>query len=499
MLKGSQLSASVVEQVTADADRAEAAAAQATASQASAILSASAAGIASGRLVCASFAELATLFGYSGSGRARIVAAGDIVQVLGLGYYVAMLSSATGVDYDYTGTGGVKFNDVLAQVTFDRMTLSSGKLPGYVTFMGPNGARVYAEPDDDIDDDIATAFKAFADPYSLRVAKKYRDAGFYYHKTKGSWPGVGMALINSKVGSARWGVAGEAGFSIQDASAIPIRAGWVNHLAQSAYFDIVYWDPGKPITAGQYALVGGNADEEPVGNVYLATTTGTTGNNEPFHTSGSASDGGVTWQFVESLAATSSGYRGYAIIGDQADKPIVSDLIRTEEVVAQFSRSAAVHVGKSIDFMGAANAVLAASITGMSNSDLEIVLRTLTKSAYIRAANGTTSFRFTDNLFSILGGALQLDINTQSGNETLLNCVDTNVVVLSNTAPTLISTVSGRAGQPVLILPTNGNSTLVNTSGATGIVTNTEGNVALSQWQLKLGLFYTANRLMMLA
>lgn len=83
----------------------------AAASAISAANSSSAAGAASGRLEVASFAELASVFGYSSAGGRRMVAAGDLIRVVGLsGTYQVLASGASGAHLDYTGSGGVKLN-----------------------------------------------------------------------------------------------------------------------------------------------------------------------------------------------------------------------------------------------------------------------------------------------------------------------------------------------------------------------------------------------------
>ena len=59
--------------------------------------------------------------------------------------------------------------------------------------------------------------------------------------------------------------------------------------------DIPAWTNGHAYTAG--AMVRNNK------TVYLATTSGTSGGSAPTHTSGTASDGGVTWQYRRGIGA----------------------------------------------------------------------------------------------------------------------------------------------------------------------------------------------------
>lgn len=54
------------------------------------------------------------------------------------------------------------------------------------------------------------------------------------------------------------------------------------------------WEPGKSISSGAFRHYDGN--------LYTATTTGTTGGRPPIHTEGTESDGGVSWQFLHNGA-----------------------------------------------------------------------------------------------------------------------------------------------------------------------------------------------------
>lgn len=114
----------------------------ALASQNSAAASSAAAGAASGRLVVATFAELATTFGYTTAGGRRQVAAGDKLWVLALGRgYEVMAEGATGWHLNYTGSGGVK---LLVEMTG-----------------GSYDARAWGVRCDGVTDDAAAAQAAF--------------------------------------------------------------------------------------------------------------------------------------------------------------------------------------------------------------------------------------------------------------------------------------------------------------------------------------------------
>lgn len=103
-----------------------------------------------------------------------------------------------------------------------------------------------------------------------------------------------------------WGGSGYAGFSIlsnfggiasnnfisgnfaDDDSASPTQ----DYLAKVSGDSYAEWATSQSITSGIYRSY--------LDNLYIATTAGTTGATPPTHTSGTASDGAVTWQWVNS-------------------------------------------------------------------------------------------------------------------------------------------------------------------------------------------------------
>lgn len=100
------LANSTEEQIQSVLDAADAA----DASAMSAALSSAAAGIASGRLEIAAFADMATRFVYATPGAGQeIAAAGDVIVNRENGNaYLVLASGASGAHIDYTGSGGIK-------------------------------------------------------------------------------------------------------------------------------------------------------------------------------------------------------------------------------------------------------------------------------------------------------------------------------------------------------------------------------------------------------
>lgn len=93
----------------------------------------------------------------------------------------------------------------------------------------------------------------------------------------------------------------ESGATFISASAFGAVGGTFGSKKSLRYsvFNGSVWTSGESITTGD---IRGYA-----GKIYEATTTGTTGSTPPTHTSGTASDGGVTWQFNEYAYGTSIG------------------------------------------------------------------------------------------------------------------------------------------------------------------------------------------------
>lgn len=80
------------------------------------------------------------------------------------------------------------------------------------------------------------------------------------------------------------------------------------------------WSQGLQITSGAYIFTDGR--------YYLATTSGTTGSTEPIHTTGSATDGGVTWSY----------YTGaYTKFLADTDEPLINQRILEQGMLERFA------------------------------------------------------------------------------------------------------------------------------------------------------------------
>lgn len=104
----------------------------------------------------------------------------------------------------------------------------------------------------------------------------------------------GRTLITTKSTGHQWGIWPTLEIGFQDGSQLCMRMFYFDTNKTSWYTPMKGgWVTGTSYTTGDYVLANNN--------VYQATTTGTSGATRPSHESSTASDGGVTWSFVEAL------------------------------------------------------------------------------------------------------------------------------------------------------------------------------------------------------
>lgn len=120
---------------------------------------------------------------------------------------------------------------------------------------------------------------------------------------------------NKSTGFSSWLSTEVANYFIRSASfgSVSSRGGIGGTFASRTsdkYNGVTIWAVGQTITAGQQR--GFDA------KIYTATTSGTTGSTPPTHTSSTASDGGVTWEFTDYTYHVTIG-SGHVAYSDQDD------------------------------------------------------------------------------------------------------------------------------------------------------------------------------------
>lgn len=415
-------------------------------------------------------------------------AGGYIYQVVG-----------SGDAADITTAGGVKVVEVDNVSRFDNVEFRRGRVSGYATLKNTASggqARLYVEPNDGASGDVVAAIKVFGDEYTdaLGAHNRYRDVGIYIDKTEGSYPNIGMAVMNAKNGGEFWGLFMEMGLSVSDGGAIPVKAGRINHSAASDYFSAKLWIPGQAVTSGENVLVGTDAASAVKGRIYVATSTGNMGSTKPTHAAGSGSDGVITYDFVEDLSDTSSGFRGYAIIGDKADTPIRGAHILDNDIVGQFTQPAIFKNQVELFFGGASDTSVSAKTYTDFSGDLVVEALEAGKSVFIQAHDGA-QFRVTDSLVEVVGAAIKYETATQTG-ATTLDFLASNIAVVNNLSALTIDDVSGRSGQPVWIQ--NGNNTNTTLENNANIVTGTGANYTMSAAEIVHGLMTTSGKVVLI-
>lgn len=128
------------------------------------------------------------------------------------------------------------------------------------------------------------------------------------------------------------------------------------------------WRTAVNFTTGDYIIWGNR--------MYLAASTGTSGATAPVHTSGTVSDGGVSWTYVK--AAGVANFKATSVLGLNSDLPKFG-LPNTK---TQISREVSVWNGSPIRYLNASNVQQFEQVVDATTSDL--YTRNIVNGEYIR-------------------------------------------------------------------------------------------------------------------
>jgi len=139
--------------------------------------------------------------------------------------------------------------------------------------------------------------------------------------------------------------------------------------------DKAFWYTGRPTTTGDLILV--------FFRVYQAATTGTTGSTKPVHTSGTVSDGGVSWTYIEDLSQNISGnrHRPVTIFGD-VPSSASTPAIGWNNAAVHFGEDVLFYPGAGMDFINSTKRIRNARIEAISTNakGLKFIIDTATGS-----------------------------------------------------------------------------------------------------------------------
>lgn len=208
--------------------------------------------------------------------------------------------------------------------------------------------------------------------------------------------------------------------------------------------DKAFWYAGRPTTSGQYIVVNYN--------VYKATTTGTTGNTKPVHTSGTVSDGGVSWQWIENVApvVTGKNWRPAVIFGATNSFTTVPFNLAS----VHFAERALVYPQQGFDFInGTKNAVLG-SIEALSQT---------TKGLKFIADTATDKYAsISDTRFKLNNVPLIPTILSKPSGDTTFSIATGDVVAFNDAISTNFKRfTNGITGQRIIVNFNTANTTLI--------------------------------------
>lgn len=358
------------------------------------------------------------------------------------------------------------------------VSLAKGYFLGHVQFrslIANSAARIYCMPNGRVTG-VPAAIKIFMDDYyatSSVGGLEYRDCGLYGDTTIKGPMGAGTWLINSKTAGSYFGFVPQIGISRSDGNAICQRWVTINAAvteATAATFSAAYkggWYTGLVVAIGDTCSAS-------TGKAYQATTAGTCGATIPSHTTGTASDGGVTWQFLWDNAASSGGnIKMFAVIGKKDDALLWSTSSKLYEAGVHLTQDAVLYPGKDIVLVQPDGTPVGRISAPSSNG----------ADTYIQSMDGTKSLRI-----SLVNGFIQpIGMQALACSKTIANgtggsqsadASGCDQIVFGHTAATTITSFTGgRQYQHLTVRSGNGNTTLQNNAS---IVTATGADRVLT-------------------
>ena len=244
------------------------------------------------------------------------------------------------------------------------MTIKEPAMSGHLlsTPTTPNTAyREHLEPSGWIDSGTASKLDFMFDPYNIsgehyrigNIITKVNDDGSSYTN--------GTTCISTKsAGTHNFGLYPALQFGFQDCS--------ISATPMTLYYfdtsDTIWrdgqqgmWRPNKPVVADKYVTYGGS--------LYKSKSTGLCGTLPPTHTTGTVSDGVISFEFIRTFVAAS--IKPCVVLGDRETRPVFG----FPEVRVQILKDALVGYAKKVMFLDQNQKSI--SIQGSANKSLSIL------------------------------------------------------------------------------------------------------------------------------
>lgn len=311
------------------------------------------------------------------------------------------------------------------------------------------------------------------------------DSGHHAVLTTNNYGSSGSASAAARRASWLWAVGkfvlgaankqGWRGAAMAQWAQSPGNSFWVWHLRSMAPWSAIdaeyeLWDTGQVIGgAGVYRA-------SSVGH-YVSTGAGTTGATEPVHTSGTVSDGGVNWTYVDSTDRTvyTIDEYGRVLIGSGAGTNTFEHKVSaTDPGGGGYSgRYAARGVSKAAQLqLVPTDGASAEAAQPYVRAEAGVGLRLM------KSSGATDVARVTDVAFATRG-LVTLSATAASGDATP-SVLDVSTLYLTNAAATNLTALDdGLDDQLVTLIATDANTTLVHS--ATLMLTGS-ANLALTAW-----------------
>lgn len=351
---------------------------------------------------------------------------------------------------------------------------TKGALSGHLQARGRSSnsaARLYAMPNGRVSG-VPAAVKVFMDDYYATTVAggiNYRDFGVYGDTAiKGPF-GCGTFMLNAKTAGNFFGFVPQIGIARSDGNAICQRWVTVNSAvteAAAAAFAAAYrgeWYAGLSVAAGDTVSAS-------TGKAYQATTSGICGATIPSHTSGTASDGVVTWQFLwDNAASSGANIRMFAVIGQKDDSLWWTNAV-PKDAGLHLTRDTVVYNGRGIYFLN-----------GTGEPKGRMLCQLGGQSMYWQNPAGTAGLRMdfeTTPFVQAIGIARLLAHSTEASSSATPSVAGCECISLSYAGTVTITDFVG--GKPFQLLFVRGGTGTVTIANNAKILTATGANRALT-------------------